>query len=96
MIGYLEHLGTSTGSISSTGAQGRLSCPYNVPQDAWLYGGDSGWVTADADDVSIECLAGNHNIDLISAISNKVHNQNRNLICYKNHFSYFLMTFSNS
>ena len=65
LIGSLGNLGTTFGGISSTGDQGRSSCPYSVPQDSWLYGANSGWVTADADDVSIECLAGNHNIALI-------------------------------
>ena len=77
LIGILGWLGTNIGYIASTGNPGRSSCPYNVPQDAWLYGGNSGWVTADADDVSIECLAGNHNIVLSPAISNQVKNMNK-------------------
>ena len=62
MIGYVENLGTDFGSISSTGGQGRSSCPYNVPNDAWQYANyDIGsWIIADANDVSIECLTGNH------------------------------------
>ena len=58
MIGDVGYLGTYTGGISSTGNQGRSSCPYNVPNDAWKYG-DNGWIIADANDVSIECLTGN-------------------------------------
>ena len=69
LIGTFGDLGTTTGGISSDGDQGRSSCPYNVPQDAWLYS-NNGWTIADADDVSIECLAGNHNIALIPTISN--------------------------
>ena len=61
MIGSFGNLGTLFGGISSTGGQGRLSCPYNVPQDAWMYLANGAWTIADADDVSIECLAGNHN-----------------------------------
>ena len=78
MIGSLGDLGTSYGGISSTAHQGRSSCPpYKLPQDAWQYGGNDGWIIAYADDVSIECLAGNNNIDLISVISNKAQNQNK-------------------
>ena len=71
MIGSLGDLGTDYGYIGSTGNQGRSSCPYNVPQDAWQYVANGAWTIADADDVRIECLTGNHNTDLISAISNK-------------------------
>ena len=62
LIGTVDYLGTDTGGISSTGAQGRSSCPYNVPNDAWEYANlDIGsWIIADANDVSIECLTGNH------------------------------------
>ena len=61
MIGSVDNLGTNTGGISSTGAQGRSSCPYNVPNDAWQYANyDIGsWIVAGANDVSIECLTGN-------------------------------------
>ena len=58
-IGFVNDLGTGTGGIASTGAQGRSSCPYNVPSDAWMYS-NYGWIIADANDVSIECLTGNH------------------------------------
>ena len=62
MIGSVDNLGTAFGGISSTGNQGRSSCPYNVPNDAWEYwNSDIGsWIIADANDVSIECLTGNH------------------------------------
>jgi hypothetical protein len=59
MIGSVGNLGTNFGSIVSTGSQGRSSCPYNVPNNAWQYA-NIGWITADANDVSIECLTGNH------------------------------------
>ena len=62
MIGLVNNLGTSVGGIASTLSQGGLSCPHNVPNDEWLYFNyDSGsWIIADANDVSIECLTGNH------------------------------------
>ena len=59
MIGSVVNLGTITGGISSNGNQGISSCPYNVPNDAWMYS-NNGWNIADANDVSIECLTGNH------------------------------------
>ena len=58
-IGSLDDLGTSNGGVVSNGNQGISSCPYNVPNDAWQYA-NNGWVIADANDVSIECLTGNH------------------------------------
>ena len=61
MIGSVDDLGANIGAISSTGNQGRSSCPYNVPNDAWMYAeSSSSWIIADANDVSIECLTGNH------------------------------------
>ena len=60
LIAYADNLGTSTGGISSTGDQGISSCPYNVPNEyPWEYS-NNGWIVADANDVSIECLTGNH------------------------------------
>ena len=59
MIGSVNDLGSSIGGIESTGSQGSSSCPYNVPNDAWMYW-NNGWIIADANDVSIECLTGNH------------------------------------
>ena len=61
MIASVDNLGSGTGGISSTGNQGQSSCPFNVPNNAWKYGGNNGWVIADANDVNIECLAGNDN-----------------------------------
>ena len=60
MIANVDYLGTGTRGISSTGNQGISSCPYNVADDVWEYW-DDGWIIADANDVSIECLAGNDN-----------------------------------
>ena len=62
MIATVDYLGTDTGGISSTGEQGRSSCPYSVPNDAWQYADDwiLDWIIAGANDVSIECLTGNH------------------------------------
>ena len=60
LIGPVDYLGTGTGGISSDGAQGISSCPYNVPIDAWAYATTNGWIIADANDVSIKCLTGNH------------------------------------
>ena len=59
LIGSVDNLGANTGGVSSTGRQGISSCPYNVPNDAWMYS-NNGWNIADANDVSIECLTGNH------------------------------------
>ena len=59
LIGSVNNLGFSMGGIQSTGNQGSSSCPYNVPNDAWQYW-NNGWNIADANDVSIECLTGNH------------------------------------
>ena len=59
MIGSVNNLGTNFGGISSTGNQGRSSCPYSVPNDAWEYGDNDGWIIVDANDVNIECLTGN-------------------------------------
>ena len=60
MIGYVDDLGANLGFIASIGNQGRSSCPYNVPNDAWEYW-NNGVIIADANDVSIECLTGNDN-----------------------------------
>ena len=59
IIGSVDNLGTNTGGILSAGIQGISSCPYNVPNDAWMYS-NNGWIIADANDVSIKCLTGNH------------------------------------
>jgi hypothetical protein len=59
MIGPVDYLGTSYGSIWSTGGQGISSCPYNIPNDDWMYSNDGSPFIADANDVSVECLTGN-------------------------------------
>ena len=58
IIGSLDDLGTSTGGVASNGNQGKSSCPYNVPNDAWMYAANGAFIIADATDVSIECLTG--------------------------------------
>ena len=58
MIGSLDDLGSNFAGISSRENQGISSCPYNVPNDAWMYS-NNGWKIADANDVSIKCLTGN-------------------------------------
>ena len=60
IIGPVEYLGANMGSIASTGYQVITSCPYNLPDDAWQYVGVDSWIIADSNDVSIECLTGNH------------------------------------
>ena len=62
LLGSVDDLGAAYGFLSSTGSQGRSSCPYNVPNDAWNYVDYeiNSWIIADANDVSIECLTGNH------------------------------------
>ena len=60
MIGSVDNLGSIYGGITSTGDQGISSCPYNVPNDAWMYNEGGNWIIEDANDVSIECLTGNH------------------------------------
>ena len=60
IIGPVDYLGTSSGVIASTGNQGISSCPYNVSNDAWMYYSNDGWIIADANDITIECLTGNH------------------------------------
>ena len=60
LIETVDYLGTTFGGISSIGNQGISSCPYNVPNDAWKYSDGNSWIIADANDVSIECLTGNH------------------------------------
>ena len=68
MIGSVDNLGSGTGGIASTGSQGISSCPYNVPNDAWQYVVDGSWIIADANDVSIECVTGNHSFGNLKPI----------------------------
>ena len=60
MIAHVDYLGTNLGSIWSTGGQGISGCPYNVPNDAWMYWNAGSPFIADASDVSVECLTGNY------------------------------------
>ena len=69
MIGSLDDLGANSGGISSAGNQGRSSCPYNVPNDAWKYVANSSWIIADANDVSIECLTDFGNLGIYMFLS---------------------------
>ena len=59
LIGSVDNLGTSIGGVASNGNQGKSSCPYSVPNDAWMYAANGAFIIADPTDVSIECLAGN-------------------------------------
>ena len=65
MIGSVGTLGIS-GGISSTGNQGKSSCPYNVANNSWQYAANGVWTIADANDVSIECLTGNEIFQIFS------------------------------
>ena len=59
MIGSVDNVGTVLGGVASSG--GGSSCPYNVPNNAWQYVDNiGGWINAGVNDVSIECLTGNH------------------------------------
>jgi hypothetical protein len=42
---------------------GNHSCPYNIPDDQWLYynSGTSSWQYVNDGDVSVQCLSGNLN-----------------------------------
>ena len=71
MIASVDYLGTSSGSISSTGDQGISSCPYNVPNDAWEYVIDGKWIITDANDVSLECL-GNLSLSMTQLLTHSV------------------------
>ena len=65
IIGFRSGLGGNSGKIASTGNQGMSSCPYNVSMDAWKYAIPyNGWIIADANDVTTECLAGKYKIEI--------------------------------
>ena len=64
IIGSLSGLGGNSGKIASTGNHGMSSCPYNVSMDAWKYKKNNGWIIADANDVTTECLAGKYKIEI--------------------------------
>ena len=72
IIGSLGELGSNYGYIASTGNQGMSSCPYNVSMDAWKYA-NPGWIIADANDVSIECLTDNDKGKSVDKVCRKLH-----------------------
>ena len=58
-IGDIGTIGTTYSKIAGFGDQGKLSCPYNTPNDTWKYSNNGrGWVVAGVNDVNIQCLTG--------------------------------------
>ena len=58
-IGDIGIIGTTYSNIAGFGDQGKLSCPYNAPNDTWKYSNNGrGWVVAGVNDVNIQCLTG--------------------------------------
>ena len=68
MIATVDYLGTGTSGISSIGNQGISSCPYNVSNDDWAYWDGNVWIIPDANDINVECLAGNDRFVSLSFI----------------------------
>ena len=68
MIATVDYLGTDTSGIISIGNQGISSCPYNVSNDDWAYTDSNVWIIADANDINVECLAGNDRFASLSFI----------------------------
>ena len=68
MIGSVDNLGTDSRGISSIGNQGISSCPYNVANDVWEYWDNNALIIADANDISVECLAGNDRFSSLTFI----------------------------
>ena len=62
LFGSMDYLGQDMASLVSLGI-GDHSCPYNIPDDQWLYydSGSSAWAYVNVGDVSIECLSGKFN-----------------------------------
>ena len=60
-FGPVDYLGQDMANVISVNT-GNHSCPYNIPDDQWLYydSGSSAWAYVNVGDVSIECLTGNH------------------------------------
>ena len=58
IIGPLYGLGGTIYDIDGFGDQGKLSCPYNVPNNTWKYY-LRGWVAPENNDISVKCLGGN-------------------------------------
>ena len=61
-FGPVDYLGQDYASVISVNT-GTVSCPYNIPDDQWLYydSGSSAWAYVNVGDVSIECLTGKFN-----------------------------------
>ena len=61
-FGYMDYLGQDMANVISVNS-GNHSCPYNIPDDQWLYydSGSSAWAYVNVGDVSIECLSGKFN-----------------------------------
>ena len=62
LFGSIDSLGQDLAFVISLGI-GSHSCPYNIPDDQWLYynSGASSWQYVNDGDVSIQCLSGNLN-----------------------------------
>ena len=62
LFGSMDSLGQDLAFVISLGI-GSHSCPYNIPDDQWLYydSGSSAWAYVNVGDVSIECLSGRFN-----------------------------------
>ena len=63
-FGPTEYLGQDVANLMSISlGTGNHSCPYNVPEDQWLYydSGASAWTYVNVGDVIIQCLSGNFN-----------------------------------
>ena len=56
-IGLLSSLGGYS-FMGGFGDQGKLSGPYNVPSNTWMYY-IRAWIVSENNDISVKCLAGN-------------------------------------
>ena len=57
LLGPLEFIGQFLGSIySSFGSQ----CPYDLPSEMWFYWNGYGWLSAEADEINVDCSEGNY------------------------------------
>ena len=61
MIAPLQYLGGSKHFIDGFGDQGKLSCPYTVPNNTWKYKTRE-WVVPDNIDINVKCLAGEESL----------------------------------
>ena len=75
MIGPLSYLGGSIQYIDGFGDQGKLSCPYTVPNNTWKYKTRE-WVVPDNIDINVKCLAGKETLfrDHLFKTSGNFHN----------------------